>query len=63
VRTAWWYELLLYTRGGARWPILDSNRRRNPASDINASSLCSVAGYGIVKTVGTGVIGLFTVGC
>jgi hypothetical protein len=62
VTTAQCYELLLYVRGGALWPICDSNRRRHSCSCFNAPSLSSVIGCGEVQTVVSGVIGLFMVG-
>jgi hypothetical protein len=47
--------------GGARWPICDSIRLGRSCSCINAPSICSVAGYGRLKTVGSGDVRVFMV--
>jgi hypothetical protein len=56
VTNALWHELLLYIDGDVRWPVRDWNRGRRSTSCMNAPSLCSVAGSGEVKIVGSGFV-------
>jgi hypothetical protein len=57
-----WRLAIGWCTGGGPQPICDSIRLGRSCSCINATSICSVAGYGELKMVGSGDVGVFTVG-